>query len=134
MTHKWWSSGSFNDYNDWLNEAFAVYSSLLYIRSAGDTATYNRVLAKHTAAAAGAPALIGFQKEKYDYPTYRRVVYSKGTVVLAALHQRLGNEKFLTLLAATAAQKTATTEAFLALVEQTTGAENRAWLLALLKH
>lgn len=129
ISHKWWSSGSFVDYNDWLNESFAVYSSLLYVRAAGDTATFRQVMTKHSTAAVGAPAILGFQKQLHDYPTYRRVVYSKGTVVLAALHKRLGDEKFLALLAATATQKTATTEAFLALVEQLTGADNRAWLL-----
>lgn len=134
ISHKWWSSGSFNDYNDWLNEAFAVYSSLLYVQAAGDTTTYRQVMATHTAAAAGAPAIIGFQKAHYDYPTYRRVVYSKGTVVLGALHKRLGDAQFMQLLASTAAQKTASTEAFLALVEQTAGAENRAWLTGLLTH
>jgi hypothetical protein len=128
ISHKWWSNGSFNNYNDWLNEAFATYSSLLYLRATGDTAGFRQELATRIQAATNAPAILGFDKTKHDYPTYRRVIYAKGTAVLSALHNRLGDEKFIAILAATVAQKTATTEAFLALVAQEAGEETRRWL------
>lgn len=134
ISHKWWTSGSFNNYNDWLNEAFATYSSLLYLRATGDTAAFRQELNTRIQAAVGAPAIIGFDKTKYDYPTYRRVIYAKGTIVLSALHNRVGNEKFINILAATAGQKTATTEAFLTLVAQEAGDETRRWLTNELMH
>ncbi|TGE08648.1 M1 family aminopeptidase [Hymenobacter fodinae] len=132
ISHKWWAYGSFNDYNDWLNEAFATYSSLLYLRATADTAGYRQELAKRVASAAGAPAIIGFDKTAHSYPTYRRVVYDKGTVILAALHDRLGDASFLAILATTAARKTSSTSEFLLIVEQAAGLETRQWLEKLL--
>ena len=132
ISHKWWAYGSFSDYNDWLNEAFATYSSFLYVRAAGDTAAYRQELAKRVASATGVPAIVGFEKAKHSYPTYRRVIYDKGTVILAALHTRLGDAPFLAILATTAARKTTTTQEFLTIVEQAAGLETRQWLEKLL--
>lgn len=134
ISHNWWTNGSFNNYNDWLNEAFATYSSLLYLRATGDTAAFRQELNTRTQAAVAAPAIIGFDKTKYDHPTYRRVIYAKGTVVLAALHNRVGDEKFINILAATAEQKIDTTEAFVNLVAQEAGEETRRWLMNELTH
>lgn len=130
ISHKWWGYGAFSDYNDWLNEAFATYSSFLYLRAVGDTASYRQLLNTKIKSANGAPAIIGFDKSKYNYPTYRRVIYDKGSVVLASLHNRVGDEKFFDILSTTAAQKTATTDAFLDVVAQEAGEEVRRWLKA----
>lgn len=128
ISHKWWAYGSVSNADEWLNEGFAVYSSLLYLRATGDTAAFRQQLAVHQQAAQGAPAIIGLDRHKHDYKTLRRVIYSKGATVLAALHGRIGDERFMELLARTAAQKTATTEALLGLVGQATDAETRRWL------
>lgn len=133
ISHKWWGYGSFHDYNDWLNEAFATYSSLLYLQAIGDTTGFREEYARRAETTANTPAILGFDRDKYEPAMYRRVVYNKGTVVLAALHQRVGTDRFYALLAATAARKTSTTAAFLEIVEQTAGADTRAWLLAELR-
>lgn len=134
ISHKWWSYGSISSYEEWLNEAFATYSSLLYLKASGDTTGFRTELNQRLASAAGAPAIIGFDKTTHDYPTARRVVYAKGTAMLHALHTRLGDEKFLSILATTAAQKTATTEGFLTLVGQEAGPETQRWLRDQLTH
>ncbi|MDF7815230.1 hypothetical protein [Hymenobacter sp. YC55] len=128
ISHKWWAYGSFHDENGWLSEAFATYSSLLYIQSRGDEAGYKAELARLAETAAGAPPIWGFNRYAYPFPMYRRVIYNKGTGILAALHGRVGTELFLTILAHTAAQKTSTTLGFLATVEQVAGPEIQTWL------
>ncbi|MDO7845665.1 M1 family aminopeptidase [Hymenobacter sp. M29] len=128
ISHKWWSYGSISGYEEWLNEGFATYSSLLYLQASGDTTGFRTELAQRLASAAGAPAIIGFDKATHDYHTARRVVYAKGTAVLHALSTRVGNELFVRIMAATAAQKTATTEAFLTTVAQEAGPETQRWL------
>ena len=128
ISHKWWAYGSISSYEEWLNEAFATYSSLLYLQASGDTTGFRLELNKRLTAAAGAPALIGFDRSKYDYPTTRRVVYAKGTAILHALHTRVGDEKFLNILATTATQQTTTTSAFLVIVAQETDEATRQWL------
>ncbi len=130
ISHKWWAYGSFHTEHGWLSEAFATYSSLLYLQASGDETGYQAELARLAASAAGTPPLWGFDRYQYPFPMYRRVIYNKGTTILAALRQRVGPERFLTILARTAAQKTSTTPDFLTIVEQVAGSEAKAWLLA----
>lgn len=130
ISHKWWGYGRVHDYNDWLNEAFATYSSLLYLRESGDEAGYQAELAKRAATVGDAPAIVGFNYQQHPRPVYRRVVYNKGTVVLAALHTRIGTEPFIRLLATVAARHVSTTAELLTIVEQTAGPETRTWLQA----
>ena len=130
ISHKWWGYGRVHDYNDWLNEAFATYSSLLYLRESGDEAGYQAELAKRAATVSDAPPIRGFDYQKYPRPMYRRVVYNKGTVVLAALHERLGTGQFIRLLAAVAARHVSDTDTLLAIVAKHNGQATRDWLLA----
>lgn len=130
ISHKWWGYGRVHDYNDWLNEAFATYSSLLYLRESGDEAGYQAELAKRAGTVGDAPPIWGFDYQKYSRPMYRRVVYNKGTVVLAALHARIGTEQFIKLLATVAARHVSTTTDLLTITEQVAGPETRGWLLA----
>ncbi|SET48566.1 M1 family aminopeptidase [Hymenobacter actinosclerus] len=133
ISHKWWGYGSFHDETDWLNEAFATYSSLLYLQASGDEAGYQQELARLAQSTAGTPPLWGFDRYKYEYPMHRRVMYNKGTGILHALRTRIGTEQFLNILATSAAQKTSTNPGFVRLVEQVAGPETGAWLLAELK-
>ncbi|MDJ0365557.1 M1 family aminopeptidase [Hymenobacter sp. H14-R3] len=133
ISHKWWAYGSFHDENGWLSEAFATYSSLLYLQASGDEAGYRAELARLAASAAGTPPLWGFDRYQHPFAMYRRVIYNKGTGILAALHQHVGTEQFMTILAQTAAQQTSTTTGFLATVAQVAGPGAHAWLLAELK-
>jgi hypothetical protein len=130
ISHKWWGYGSVHDESEWLNEAFATYSSMLYLQARGDTAGYRQNYEKLAKTTANTPAIIGFDRTKYESEMFRRVVYNKGMVVLAALHARVGTEQLYTILARTAAQRVGTTTAFLGVVGQVAGPETRAWLLA----
>ena len=130
ISHKWWSYGSVHTENDWLNEAFATYSSLLYLQAVGDAAGAQQELARLAQTAFNTPAILGFDRTKHEPSMYRRVMYNKGAGVLAALHSRAGTEKFFDLMATAAARKVNTTLTFLDVVEQAAGADTRAWLLA----
>ncbi|OWP63167.1 hypothetical protein CDA63_10785 [Hymenobacter amundsenii] len=133
ISHKWWAYGSFHDETDWLNEAFATYSSLLYLQASGDEASYQKELSRLAQTTPGTPPLWGFDRYAHEYPMHRRVIYNKGTGILHALRTRIGTEQFVALLAQSAAQKTSTTTDFLQLVKQIAGPETSAWLLAELK-
>lgn len=133
ISHKWWAYGSFHNENGWLSEAFATYSSLLYLQASGDEVGYQSELARLAASAVDTPPLWGFNRYQYPFPMYRRVIYNKGTGILASLRHHVGDEYFMTILAKTAAQKISTTTDFLDTVEQVAGQEARTWLLAELK-
>lgn len=130
ISHKWWGYGSVHDESDWLNEAFATYSSLLYLQAKGDTAGYRQVYDKLAQTTANTPPIIGFDRTKYEPGMYRRVIYNKGMTVLAALHRRVGTAQFYAVLATTAARQVPTTTAFLDVVGQVAGAATRTWLRA----
>jgi aminopeptidase N len=130
ISHKWWGYGSVHDESDWLNEAFATYSSMLYLQARGDTAGYRQNYEKLAKTTANTPAIIGFDRTKYEPGMYRRIVYNKGMVVLAALHARVGTEQLYAILARTAAQRVSTTTGFLDVVGQVAGTDTRTWLLA----
>lgn len=130
ISHKWWGYGSVHDENDWLNEAFATYSSMLYLQAKGDTAGYRQNYTKLAQTTANTPPIIGFDRTKYEPGMYRRVIYNKGMTVLAALHHRVGTAQMYTILATAAAHKVSTTTAFLDVVGQVAGADTRAWLRA----
>lgn len=133
ISHKWWGYGTWNTYDNWLNEAFATYSGLLYLRAAGDTASFRRELGKRQQSAATAPAIWGFEPRNHPYPVRRQVLYDKGTVLLYDLHQQLGDERFFRLLSATAAARVATTAAFLRVVERESSPAIREWVRARLQ-
>lgn len=116
--------------SEWLNEALATYSSFLYLQASGDSTGYRTALAEKVKSATNAPAIIGFDRANAPYPLFRRVVYDKGTVILAALHTRVGTEKFYAILAKTAAEKVSTTAGFIELVAQVSGQDTRQWLVA----
>ncbi|RPD46843.1 hypothetical protein DNI29_11825 [Hymenobacter sediminis] len=130
ISHKWWSYGAWNTYDNWLNEAFATYSGLLYLQAAGDTTSFRKELSKRQKSAATAPALLGFEPRNYPYPVRRQVLYDKGTAILFELHQRLGDEPFFQILTATAAARVATTDEFLRIVERESSPATRQWLQA----
>ena len=130
ISHKWWGYGSIHDESEWLNEAFATYSSLLYLQASGDSTGYRVELAKRVQSATNAPAIIGFDRANAPYPLFRRVIYDKGTVILAALHTRVGTEKFYAILAKTAAEKVSTTAGFIDMVAQVSGQDTSRWLVA----
>ncbi|MGI4733645.1 MAG: hypothetical protein ACRYG7_00530 [Janthinobacterium lividum] len=122
--------GSVHDESDWLNEAFATYSSMLYLQAKGDTAGYRQNYDKLAQTIPNTPPIIGFDRTKYEPGMYRRVAYNKGMVVLAALHARVGTTRFYDILATTPARRVPTTTALLDVVGQVAGPETRAWLQA----
>ncbi|WP_139924128.1 M1 family aminopeptidase [Hymenobacter sp. DG01] len=130
ISHKWWGYGTWNTYDNWLNEAFATYSGLLYLQAASDTVSFQKELSKRQKSAATAPILLGFEPRNYPYPVRRQVLYDKGTAILFKLHQRLGDELFFRILTATAAAQVATTDHFLRIVERESSLVIRQWLQA----
>ena len=133
ISHKWWAYGQWNDYNNWLNEAFATYSSLLCIKALGDTVTFKNEIYKRVESSANTPSIIGFNINMYDYKTIRKVMYDKGTVILFQLNEKMGDKKFLNFLSKVAGSKITTTERLLNLLEHEENKELRLWLDSELK-
>jgi hypothetical protein len=127
--HQWWGNrvtpATYRD--NWLMEALANYSALLYLEKRRGTpsleimmASYrDALLAKNEAGQivdSAGPIVLGTRLETSQEPrAWRTITYAKGSWIMQMLRARLGDERFLALLAEIARRydhKNITTEEF----------------------
>jgi hypothetical protein len=111
--HQWWGNrvtpATYRD--NWLMEALANYSALLYLEKRRGTRSLETMLVNYrdsllarneagqTVDSAG-PIVLGTRLESSQEPrAWRTITYSKGSWILQMLRGRLGDERFLALLA-----------------------------------
>lgn len=111
--HQWWgnrvTTGSYRD--NWLMEALANYSALLYLEKRRGTHALELMLDSYrdilqTKSDSGAtlesagPIILGTRLESSQEPrAWRAVTYGKGTWIIQMLRQRMGDERFFSMLA-----------------------------------
>jgi hypothetical protein len=127
--HQWWgnrvTTGSYRD--NWLMEALANYSALLYLEKRRGTHALELMLDSYRdvlLAKSGngqvvestGPIVLGTRLENSQEPrAWRTVTYGKGTWIIQMLRQRMGDERFFAMLAELAKRydrKEVTTEDF----------------------
>jgi aminopeptidase N len=93
IAHYWWNFGA--DQGDWINEAFAEYYSAIAVEKLSSEAEYQAVLADYRKQAielpAHAPPLATVPVME---PSSFVIRYYKGSLMLDALRQVLGDAKF----------------------------------------
>lgn len=111
--HQWWgnrvTAATYRD--NWLMEALANYSALLYLEKRRGTHSLEIMLANYrdsllakneageTVDSAG-PIVLGTRLESSQEPrAWRTITYGKGSWILQMLRGRLGDDRFLALLA-----------------------------------
>ena len=111
--HQWWGNrvtpATYRD--NWLMEALANYSALLYLEKRRGTRSLeimlvnyrDSLLAKNEAGQmvdSAGPIVLGTRLESSQEPrAWRTITYSKGSWIMQMLRGRLGDERFLALLA-----------------------------------
>jgi Peptidase family M1 domain len=111
--HQWWgaqvSSVSYRD--DWLMEALANYSALLYLEKTKGLREMDELLDSYRAELlarseggvpvdAAGPIVLGSRLESSLEPrAWRAITYGKGTWILQMLRRRMGDERFFSMLA-----------------------------------
>lgn len=118
--HLWWTNAPFNSWEDWLNESFAEYSSLMAVRELFGMESFQNIIAEKHKRSEGMPPIKGIKRDDEKAFT---VLYDKGCLVLYGLEQMVGKETFLKLLKQTTVQKVSSTEEFLQLVTREVGSE-----------
>ena len=127
--HQWWgnrvTTGSYRD--NWLMEALANYSALLYLEKRRGTHALELMLDSYREALLAksgngqivestGPIVLGTRLENSQEPrAWRTVTYGKGTWIIQMLRQRMGDERFFAMLAELAkryGRKEVTTEEF----------------------
>jgi aminopeptidase N len=111
--HQWWGNVVTADgYHDaWLMEALANYSSLLYLEKRKGVHTVDTVLNEYRASLlkkidggaiveSAGPVVLGARLESSLAPeAWKHIVYGKGSWIMHMLRRRMGDEKFLAMLA-----------------------------------
>jgi hypothetical protein len=111
LAHQWWgNSVTFENYRDeWLSEALANYSALLFLEKRRGVKALELVLEdykrrllvedkeKGTVESAG-PVVFGMRLRMANPAAWQALTYGKSTWVLHMLRMRLGEESFLKLL------------------------------------
>lgn len=135
VAHQWWGNvviiSSYQD--EWLTESLSNYSALLWLEKKNGPKAVDAVLddfrarllnkseAGNTLESAG-PIVWGIRLESSDIPdAWRSITYEKGAWIMHMLRKRLGDERFLKMLAELRRRyefRAVTTEEFRALAAQ----------------
>jgi tetratricopeptide (TPR) repeat protein len=140
VAHQWWGNmvGWWNYRDQWLSEAMAMYSSLLFYTheegagstfltdmSAGWRNTLNQRTAEGRTIESLGPIVLGLRLNSSESAgAYRPIVYGKGGVVLAMLARAVGQAQFTEMLRSlveVASNRVLTTEQFISAMERMSG-------------
>ncbi|HXY38162.1 MAG TPA: M1 family aminopeptidase [Vicinamibacteria bacterium] len=122
VAHFWWGRGPATTWEDWLNESFAEYSSLLLMRSWYGADSFDKTMADYEGQAATTPAIWGLDRnDPAAFPT----LYRRGPVLLHRLEQRIGEEPYRRFAAALVSHEVRSTEALLATLQERTSPDVR---------
>ncbi|MBE0696325.1 MAG: hypothetical protein IH586_05325, partial [Anaerolineaceae bacterium] len=135
--HAWWWEAPTASWEDWLNESFAEYSALLALRERFGSEVFETFLERKKERLNGIHPLWEFERSDISTPEklnqVERLLYDKGPLLLHALAQRTGSQRYLELCRACLWSGVITTDHLLDLLEELEDAETRGWFEALLK-
>lgn len=129
IAHLWWSYAPTNSWEDWLNESFAEYFSLLALKNLFDSTSFERILNEREATFNSLPPIKNI--ERTDKVAHK-VLYHKGSVVLDRFSSHLGRNDFILLCQSIYKHKLYSTSQILTLVEEKFGLESKIFLDMLL--
>jgi hypothetical protein len=134
VAHQWWGNVvTVSAYQDeWLMEALASYSALLWLEKKKGTSALEEVLADYRdnlvnrgedgALESAGPITWGFRLDSGgDADAFRAIIYEKGAWILHMLRRRLGDDRFWALLRELRRRyefRPVTTDGFAALVKE----------------
>lgn len=117
LAHLWWRHASVATWHDWINEGFAEFSAMMYLRHCFGETYYQKTIDSKRQRMAGTPPLWEFDRHDHSDPDHGRIIennlYHKGPVLLADLEQKTGTPTFLTFCKKLLSQPTIDTEQLL---------------------
>jgi hypothetical protein len=130
LAHLWWINAPLTNWEDWLNESFAEYSSLLAGREVFGQEWFEERVEKYNALVNTLPPIWEIDRqadEAFD------VLYKKGPALIAKWHALVGETEFINFMKRMHEEKIASTAHYLELVRHYLGDEVRAVIEADLK-
>jgi len=123
--HFWWTGANTSTWEDWLNEAFAEYSMLIYVRERIGIYEFNKKIGEYKDITKNLPPVWGINRNNNDAYS---VLYEKGALILFEFENRIGKEPFMHFLKKVVENKITTTVKLLELIEKEFSKETKQWL------
>ncbi|GEM_PF-5653996 len=120
----WWDNAPIGDWQMWLNESFAEYSTIMAVRERYGERYFNSIMKRKIGFLSRIkfPPLYNLDMESsFAYP----VLFNKGPVILYNLEKKIGRPKFMKLLQTLIKDKVGSTDKFLEVLENLDGKDIR---------
>jgi hypothetical protein len=125
MGHFWWNKAPTFSWEDWLNEGFAEFSMLWYIKCHFSKHIFDCYL---EACCENARHACPIYEVDRDSPEAYDALYNKGALLLYDLSQEVGEEKFFGFIQGVAEREISSTEQLLKYAEDTLGHDVKEWI------
>lgn len=125
ISHLWWNKADVMSYEDWLNEAFAEYSSLLLLRSRKGEEDYRQRLNSLEKRVQKLAPIKNIDKLKNK--NSNEVITYKGAFLLTKLEARVGQTKMLELLHLVHNESINTSQALIKTISDLFGEDTGNW-------
>lgn len=130
IAHFWWHNAPTSSWEDWLNEAFAEYSMLVYIRERKGAAEFQKIVEEYKNNTKDLPPIWGIERNSSDAYS---VLYEKGSLILYGLEEKVGKDLFFNFLKDVFENKISNTNDLLDLAERKLSKDASDWLKNKLK-
>lgn len=122
VAHFWWNRGNDFTMEKWLDESFAEYSRLMYIRDIQGQDGFQKEIEDLEKEAKRLPSIV---KSDRFAKNWSELLYKKGPYLLYQLEESLGKDKFALLLSKLNEEEVFTTDEMLHELEKIAGVESR---------
>ncbi len=127
IAHLWWNKANVNTWEDWLNESFAEYSSIILQRNLHGEKSFNENIKKLKKTITDLPSLYKLKEEKSKN---QKTTTYKGAYLLYELENKVGRKDFEQLLKKVHKDGINKTSEFLDLVKSEFGVETEQYITA----
>jgi aminopeptidase N len=124
VAHEWWNGAPTNNFEDWLNESFAEYASLMAIRAKFGYDIFEEWIQYKEFRSRGTPPIL---QSKTIIRAQTASLYDKGPLILYKLEKRIGEELFQKFLSELIIHNIKSTDNLLKLLEELTSKEIRMY-------
>ena len=131
IAHFWWHNAPTGTWEDWLNEAFAEYSMLVYIRERKGAKEFQKIVEEYKNNTKDLPSIWGIERNS---PNAYSVLYEKGSLILYEFEEKVGKEFFFQFLKDVVNKKISNTNDLLEFAKKELSKEAADWLEDKLKN
>lgn len=124
IAHFWATGANPTTWQDWLNESFAEYSALMFVKERLSEEVFDKFITQYKKTTLNLNGIWGALRES-DKAYF--IFYRKGALVLNDLNIKVGAKTFKKILNLKSQKKIVKTIDFLNLLEEVSGKETRNW-------